>query len=148
MFLAYTLVKSIIKYKYDTCVRCYTQILLMCIDKHDSLNIKLTTMPLPLACIKVITLPHPINQVSCLHHVIQLAWPTDLTVNCYGHVYIYTLPGTVRIPWLISSEVRDRWAERAAGNIEFSLRLYKGCYCDPVVSVSMVSMRYGDVDGE
>ena len=59
MFLADILVKSIIRYKYDTCARCYTQILLMCMDKQDSLNITLTAIPLPLACIKVVTLPHP-----------------------------------------------------------------------------------------
>ena len=77
-----------------------------------------------------------------------MAWPTDLTVNCYGHVYTYTLPGTLRIPWLISSEVCDRCEDQGSGNIEFSLRMYKGCYCDRVVSVSTVSLRDDAVDGE
>ena len=76
MFLAYILVKLIITYKYDTCTKCYTKILLMCMNKQDSLNITLTTIPLPLACIKVVTLPHPqvmaINKVGCFLHEIQL----------------------------------------------------------------------------
>ena len=136
--LGYVIVRKIIHYKYYTCTKCYSKVLLMCMDQKDSLNIEITTVPQPLACSKFVALPHPrvlgIKRYGLFSHAITFEWPFDMVINCYGHKYTYNMPDKVIVYWPLNVQIKKRWDAHSQGTVDFAIKIYQGCYCDPIVS--------------
>jgi len=135
---AYKVIRILIKYKFDTCERCYLKILFMVVRQEETVNFELRRVPLPLALCRVVQLPHPkvtiIKTLSICNNVVLVAWPSELVLECYGQHYEYALPAEIGIPFLIKDKVLRLWDERTAHPITFAIKTYRGCACDNLVS--------------
>ena len=145
--LGYYLIKAILKYKYDTCGKCYSRVILMCMDDKEAINLLVTTVPVALACVDRQSLPHPvvanIKKVGLCMARIEITWPAELILDSYGHVYRFILPQSLTLSGSQAFTLMRKWKRRNIEELGFAVRLHKGCYCSRQVagprSIPMIS---------